>query len=217
LVSVPALVAQGIERRTPKPGVAGSNPAGGTIGRPVFAGLRGPDDAGVSASRVPQSANSPQELELALRQATAGEASGAGAALNERARTASRRCCCLTACPTRPVRSTSAADAPSHASTPSWPLAVTIGLRGRTDNRARRRTTTGRPRRRRTSQHPGRHLALTGRSGPYEGEAIVWRPDVLIAGVVPAEPWDTIDHPQVEPLRVIVVILKWGRRDGNRT
>src|SRR5256885_13446134 len=26
----PALVAQGIERRTPKPGVAGSNPAGGT-------------------------------------------------------------------------------------------------------------------------------------------------------------------------------------------
>ena len=25
-----ALVAQGIERRTPKPGVAGSNPAGGT-------------------------------------------------------------------------------------------------------------------------------------------------------------------------------------------
>ena|GEM_PF-6383618 len=29
-----ALVAQGIERRTPKPGVAGSNPAGGTSGRP---------------------------------------------------------------------------------------------------------------------------------------------------------------------------------------
>src|SRR5262245_25265590 len=27
---LPALVAQGIERRTPKPGVAGSNPAGGT-------------------------------------------------------------------------------------------------------------------------------------------------------------------------------------------
>ena len=35
-----ALVAQGIERRTPKPGVAGSNPAGGTYRRPGFAGLQ---------------------------------------------------------------------------------------------------------------------------------------------------------------------------------
>ena len=30
MLARPALVAQGIERRTPKPGVAGSNPAGGT-------------------------------------------------------------------------------------------------------------------------------------------------------------------------------------------
>ena len=40
LVSVPALVAQGIERRTPKPGVAGSNPAGGTDSTSDIAGLQ---------------------------------------------------------------------------------------------------------------------------------------------------------------------------------
>ncbi|MDT4914308.1 MAG: hypothetical protein QOC66_3436, partial [Pseudonocardiales bacterium] len=36
-LALPALVAQGIERRTPKPGVAGSNPAGGT---PESIGIR---------------------------------------------------------------------------------------------------------------------------------------------------------------------------------
>jgi hypothetical protein len=50
----PAFVAQGIERRTPKPGVAGSNPAGGTVGRSLFTVLewRGASDQDHNSGRV---------------------------------------------------------------------------------------------------------------------------------------------------------------------